>query len=206
MPGGPDSGEPDADPYCHYDCFGYNECSDGVVTTWDHAPVPCEHWEGECPHSESYTCERGCRADGVSATGPFEPPSSMCEEARPKQAGDPCEQETDCDPQVAEYDPATGTVTNVYLRCDLDLHMCVEREPTVIEDYLAPCGLVAPLDGPGYSYGFREVDVCSGGLCVYVERDTCVGRRTVGASASHVCSALRDDVTKKASPGNPGLV
>lgn len=198
---------PDADPYCHYDCFGYHECSDGVVTSWDHTPVPCEYWEGECPHSVTYECERGCRTD-VDSIGPFEDPRDMCEEFRPKQAGDPCTEEAHCEPQVATIDYQTDTVVNVYLTCDLELGVCVERDPPVVEDYLAQCGLEPPIDGEGYSYGVMNVDTCSGGLCLYVEGDTCVRQGCTIACDSDddcpmgsVCQSLA-----YCKPGPPNMV
>jgi len=174
-PSGSADASPDADLYCHYDCFGFHECENGVVTSWDHTPIPCDVWAGECPHYKSYFCERGCRMD-VSSIEPFEEPRAMCEENRPKQIGDSCAEPSQCDPQVAtiEYVDGVPVVTNVYLECDLALGECVEREPPVVVDYLALCGLEAPLDGPGLSYGVRDSAICSGGLCIYVEQESCV--------------------------------
>lgn len=164
---------PDADPYCHYDCFGYSACADGIVTTWEHEPVPCEYWEGECPHGVSYECERGCRTD-VGELGPFDDPRELCEEHRPKRVGDPCVDESGCRPEVATWD-AEGNVANVYLSCDVALGECVTRDPPVVPDWLAPCGL--ELDGqPGYAYGVAETELCGGGVCLYVERETCVAQ------------------------------
>ena len=163
------------DPDCHWDCFGHNECHDGVVTTWAHVPVPCEYYDGECPHEVSYTCERGCRTDTDTVYEPYYlDPKEMCEEGRPKHAGDPCAVAADCEPQVAEVD-GQGHVTNVYLRCDEATGTCVAREPPVVEDWLAPCGIAAPLgSSEGYEYGFVTTDACSGGVCLINEEETCV--------------------------------
>jgi hypothetical protein len=81
--GEPDPGAPDAHPGCHWDCFGYHECADGVVTTWDHRPVPCAEWRGDCPHEVSYTCEEGCGVDRLDE--PFSPPELVCAENRTKK-------------------------------------------------------------------------------------------------------------------------
>ncbi|MBI5487335.1 MAG: hypothetical protein HY905_08385 [Deltaproteobacteria bacterium] len=162
------------DPDCHWDCFGHSECHDGVVTTWAHTPVPCEYWTWECPHHESYTCERGCRLDTDVIHDPWIDPSEMCEEWRPKQVGDPCDDPTDCEPQIAAVDDA-GNVLNVYLRCDLEADTCVARDPPVVEDYLAQCGVEPSFDGPRTgAYGFVRTDVCSGGVCLVYEATTCV--------------------------------
>jgi hypothetical protein len=101
-------------------------------------------------------------------------PRQMCEEWRPKQVGDPCDDPTDCDPQVATVNDA-GDVINVYLRCDLETGTCVARDPTVVEGYLAPCGIEAPFgEPPGFAYGFVLTDVCSTGVCLVIEDEMCV--------------------------------
>ena len=170
---------------CHYDCFGYGECSDGVVTTWEHAPVPCEEWTGECPHGVAYECERGCRTV-VDSIGPVGLASDMCEENRPKHVGDPCTEETHCRPAVATV-TGDGSVTNVDLTCDLDAGECVERDPPTIADLYQGCGMVAPIPPMGtYSTGVAETDACSGGVCAYAEEypaesciwQTCTARCT----------------------------
>lgn len=169
---GPDAG-PDADPSCHYDCFGYSACVEGVVTTWAHTPVPCEHWDGACPRRVTYQCERGCRTN-VESIGPFDEPREMCEEHRPKRIGDPCVDESGCRPEVATWD-AQGVVTNVYLACDVARGVCVARDPPVVPDWLAACGL-EPDGQPGFAYGVAPSALCAAGVCLYVERDTCVAQ------------------------------
>ena len=161
-------------PYCHYDCFSYHECRDGVVTTSGGGPIPCEHWGGSCPSHQSYVCERGCRVDTDRMYGPVEP-RDICEEWRPKQVGDPCAEERDCEPQVAEVDEE-GTVTNVYLRCDTDLGECVARPaPVAPDDYLLECGIRAPYGDPdGWESGVIATDTCAEGVCLFIERETCV--------------------------------
>ena len=170
-----DDGEAESyDPNCHYDCFGFSECHDGIVTTWAHTPVPCAYWTGECPHYTGYTCERGCRIDVDHIYDPWIDPREMCEEWRPKEVGDPCDDPTDCEPQVAAVDES-GNVINVYLDCDLETGTCVARDPPIVEDYLAQCGIAAPFgDSDGWEYGFVRTDACSGGVCLICERETCV--------------------------------
>lgn len=189
--GAEESLDTDVDPYCHYDCFGFTECNDGVVTTWEHAPVPCDYWEGVCPHYTAATCERGCRSDGEEL-GAYDDPSSACEENRPKRAGDPCVDESWCLPQVPTVDD-DGTVRNVYLRCDLDTHVCVEADPPVVEDLLAYCGLsdadLREPPSPGhYGWGFASSDVCSGGLCLIMQSEECLLQGcTIACAADHEC-------------------
>jgi len=170
-----DVGGPETDPDCHWDCFGFSQCGDGgVVTTWEHAPIPCDEWQGSCPSRVSYQCERGCRVDG-ERVGPFDSPSDACEEHRPKRAGDPCVDETWCEPTPASYVGTTcDSVVNVYLRCDLDGGVCVNRDPPVVPDWLAPCGLGYDADPSSYSYGRIAAPACSGGWCVYAETPECV--------------------------------
>lgn len=164
-----DAGYEAHDPNCHWDCFGYHTCKDGVVTSFIHAPVPCDRWTGNCPSLQSYTCERGCRTD-VESLNILSEPRDMCEEWRPKKAGDPCWEPAHCDPQVATDEP-DGGIVNVYLRCDLDAGACVDRDPPSIADYLEPnCGMT-PDTSPGDSYGSTAAPTCSAGACVFLERE-----------------------------------
>jgi hypothetical protein len=171
----PDSGSVDPggyDPIC--ECFGYHECRDGVVTTWVTTQVECDGWNGECPMGEGYQCERGCRADAEEVDYAALPPEELCEENRPKQIGDACATEEDCRPEVAVVQD-DFTVVNVYLTCDTAAGLCVAREAPVVADWMAQCGLL--LDGePGFAYGYVESDACSGGVCLFVERETCVSQ------------------------------
>jgi len=170
--GARDSGGPETDPNCHYDCTGGSACGDGgVVTTWEFAPIPCDEWQG-CRSWVSYQCQRGCRIDGLWGS-PYDP-SSACEENRPKRAGDPCVDESWCEPQRATPGTTCDSVVNVYLRCDFDGGVCVNRDPPVVPDWLAPCGLGYDSDPSSYSYGRAAAPACSGGWCVYVETDECV--------------------------------
>jgi hypothetical protein len=144
----------------------------------------------------------------------------MCEEWRPKQVGDPCDDPTDCEPQVATVDDADNVI-NVYLRCNIETNSCVAQDPPVVEDYLAQCGVEAPFgDAGGYEYGFVRTDACSSGVCLIVEWETCVAQGcTIRCNSDadcpmgSVCENFRDwtlggpgaggDVCK---PGPPGLV
>lgn len=156
--------EPEQDDTCHVDCFGSVECHDGIVTAWANTPVPCDQWTGECPHHDSEPCERGCRVDTEAIYSSYEDPSVMCEENRPKQVGDPCVDDSYCDPQVATWDE-DGNIINVYLQCDTEAGVCIEREPTVIEDWLGSCGL--KVDQVPLGFSVVKADGCSGGLCIY---------------------------------------
>lgn len=153
---------------CHFDCFGFTECEDGVVTVWEHTPVPCEYWEGECPHYVERECEEGCATRVVE--DPWVEPSFLCWETAPKQAGDPCETAEDCLPQIATVEGLE--IRNVYLTCDTELGECVDAEPPVVEDWLEPCDLSRG-DLHVHS-GYVTTDVCSGGVCIYAVTDACV--------------------------------
>lgn len=151
------------DPSCHYDCFGYHECKDGVVTTYDHVPVPCEYWKGGCPIRDSFQCEKGCRVDGVNRLDFFEDPRRLCQEGAPKHAGDPCAGPADCLPTPAEV--VDGEVVNTYLTCDEDGGKCVVVDPPAVLDWLAPCR--ADLSGlPPGAYGYVTAPACSAGVCL----------------------------------------
>ena len=167
---------PDADWYCHWDCFGGHFCVDGVVHTRAHTPIPCEHWTGSCPESVSYACERGCRTDGVTETSRIEDPVSMCEEGRPKIEGDPCEDDTHCLPPSSRG--PWESVDRLHLTCDEATSLCVAAPDPTPSDWLAPCAadlsyLLDPTDS-GYVYGFVEDPACTRGVCLVTERDTCV--------------------------------
>jgi hypothetical protein len=168
--------EPGTDPSCHFDCFDDHECVDGVVTSWRGEPIACDDWEGACPSYVGYTCERGCRIDIEEIDYVVADAQFLCEEYRPKHAGDLCTEEAHCHPQVATWNP-DGTITNVYLTCDVSAGVCVDREPPVIPDFLQPCGIEAPIDPLGsYTSGVLETSLCTAGVCVYWEdpSETCV--------------------------------
>jgi hypothetical protein len=155
------------DPNCHYDCFGGIGCSDGVVSSQYAAPVPCGSWTGRCPSQLVGTCQRGCASEWSSATGC---PLTICRENQPKQPGDPCAAEADCHPNEAV--PTSGGASRTYLRCDVELGICVNADAPELEDWLGPCDptLVSQLNAG--SHGAISDPSCSGGLCVFsVPRD-----------------------------------
>jgi hypothetical protein len=201
-----DAGRPDANASCHHDCFGFSQCGDGgVVTTWAHAPIPCDRWEGVCPSWVSYQCLRGCRIDNQTI-GPFGEPSDACEENRPKHAGDRCGRESDCEPQRAAYGYACDSVVNVYLRCDFASGTCVDRERPIVEDWLAPCGLTRDGGSGGYAAGAIPSSACRGGWCVYVEEDWCVLQGcTIACKADSDCPMGAVCQWAVCKPGPPNL-
>lgn len=143
--------------------------------TWEHAPIPCDEWTGECPHYYSYKCQRGCRTD-VDSIGPYDDPSLMCEEFRPKHLGDPCTEEAHCRPE-GDVIGEDGSVSTEYLTCDVEAGQCVAREPPVIADLYATCDLhvTSPPDG-SYTGGVVETDLCTGGVCAWFDHqsETCI--------------------------------
>lgn len=166
------SGGEDVDPYCHYDCFGYLTCAEGIVTLYNHVAVPCEYWTGGCPHEVVYTCEKFCSSSVEQ--DPYTEPSRLCEEGRPKKVGDPCEAEADCEPQIPERNP-DGSIMNIYLQCDLEMHLCVERPAPVVADWLATCDLSHPFGSEDrFEFGYVRSAACDSGLCIMAEEETCV--------------------------------
>jgi hypothetical protein len=177
LPDRPADVPPDFDPGCHYDCFGFVACKDGVVTEWVHAPVPCAQWNGECPHRQVGQCQRGCGAERMDHR--FEPcPLTICREHYPKAVGDGCQEDGDCRPTRAlpttEADTADGGaadaggtgVRQTYLRCDQDSGRCVERAAPIVPDWLGPCdpAVLRPLDEG--AYGAAIDSSCTGGRCL----------------------------------------
>jgi hypothetical protein len=182
----PDAYDEEEDPYCHWDCFGFSECNNNVVTTWEHAPIPCEHWEGECPHAYTWKCQRGCRTD-VDEIGPFEDPWMMCEEFRPKHQGDPCTEEAHCRPEGDVWLP-DGSLGTDYLTCDVALGACVARPAPEIPDLYATCDL-HPTSAPDGSFtgGVVETGLCTGGVCAWFDgaTETCILQLCTATCASH---------------------
>lgn len=161
------SGGEQYDPGGHIDCGGWNECEDGVVTHYVSAPVPCWEWTGSCPHiDDAYVCEKGCSADGFFGHGEAK---YACEEWRPKLEGDPCQSRRDCLP--AEV--------GVYLDCDTESEACVSTQAPTLDDLWAHCAVTAEDLRPtpdGYAFGTVPAGACSGGWCVFGERETCINQ------------------------------
>lgn len=106
----PDAGTtPDTDVYenGNLECVDCNDtvtCEEGIVH-WTKGGGGCFPPD-EIPScsalssglDETYTCEKGCRSDGISAAFDHSDLHLDCEESRPKSAGDACEDDTDCIP------------------------------------------------------------------------------------------------------------
>lgn len=149
----------DADRYCHYDCFGGASCEDGVVTVWFREPIPCAWWTGSCGFSSAHVCAEGCRAD-ITWVDDERLAESLCEEARPRTVGEPCEIDDDCRP----------TAPHTYLRCDME--RCVTAEPPVVDDWRAQCGLDLGA-APTRPVSYMSAPGCSGGVCLLAVDDSC---------------------------------
>ncbi len=182
----PTDGQPDADPYCHYDCFGFIECHDGVVTDWGHTPVPCEYWDGQCPIDAQITCAEGCAIEGATVYyDPFYDPSVFCAEHPPAAAGDPCWNDWDCRPDPTTV-AADGSITTTYLGCDWSTDQCAEIAPPVIPDLLAPCPNGASGQaGSGHTGYLNGGNGCSGYICL-IQDDPAAGCVRQGCSAACV--------------------
>jgi hypothetical protein len=165
----------DADPSCHWDCLGGPTCEEGVATRRVHAPVPCAVWTGECPVLETVTCARGCRTDGVTMLAPSDRAELLCEELRPKVAGDPCTEDAHCWPvrTVGEGE----TADRDHLECDEASGACVSVPDPRPSDFFGPCDVdVAPFfdtEDPPVIGALADAS-CEEGACIVVERATCV--------------------------------
>jgi hypothetical protein len=161
-------GSPDDDPYCHWDCFsGSHSCEDGVVTSRGGGSIPCSEWEGDCPLVDRYMCEQGCRTDISWLDGNEPDPSILCEEHRPRVAGDRCEDDLDCRPFTVVTEP-DGALSPIHLVCDVQQGTCVETAPPVIDGYMTSCE-VTPSDivsFPGHSPHVLDDTSCVTGLCL----------------------------------------
>jgi len=208
----PDAYRPDSDPGCHWDCFGYTECSGGRVIEWAHVPVPCEYWTGECPNRVLHECAGGCVVDGARYDPSEYPtwrgiddPTFFCAETPSRRAGDSCDDDFDCLPNRA-VSQADGTVATIYLACDVAAGRCIETAPPAVSDWLTPCpASVAEYRGTGragYDYG-----ACSQDLCLFSD-DAAAGcvrsGCTLACRGDHECPAgslCTDDVPSWAFDG-----
>jgi len=181
------------DPSCHWDCFPWTTCVDGVVTSHGGGAIPCAMWTGECPSWELGTCRRGCSIDPGSyenhggydhiATTP------ACEENRPKRAGDPCSAPEHCLPTPATLDDA-GTPKNTYLACS-DAGTCDPIDPPVIEGWGEPCGSTNVDRTAEGGSGYLLLQSCPGRWCAYVRvrGESCVRQGCTGECADdHECA------------------
>lgn len=164
---------------CHFDClFNAHECAGGVVTTFIAQPVPCAQWRGACPSAVTHTCALGCRTDGVVISGTIfdrAHPEAACDDGLGKHPGDPCSSDADCRPARTVFH-GDGTVTNLYIRCDVAAQRCVEHAPPSPADYLGPCDV--DLTGvPVGAFGFVDsaTTTCAGGLCLIAPNGNCHG-------------------------------
>lgn len=123
---------------CHLDCPGgpsEYKCQRGQAwvkgTYQGGGTVPCgtdcSYWE------DNHACSRGCRTDGfdsvystcVNHCGPVGVGCCayfLCEESKPKDAGDPCRTDADC----TWYDE-TGKLHDTELVCNTADGVCEER-------------------------------------------------------------------------------
>ncbi len=62
---------------CHVDCFPGLSCTDGVVTKWLGAVLPCENERQACPGEDVYTCPNGCDLP-AEFVGADQEPSTLC--------------------------------------------------------------------------------------------------------------------------------
>ena len=182
-------------PNCHYDCFGGQQCVNGVVSTLLRVPVPCANWTGACPidtRVEPIQCPYGCLREWWGASASTDPMAwcqpcwdpaktgPACDEcADPKKTGPDC---TTCvDPQT--HGPAcdlclggpgsSGCPCAEHAECNYK--MCLDvpdgkrcaKECT--EETDCPAGFVCSLKGTGYLSACTPVE---GYLCKVCMNDS----------------------------------
>jgi hypothetical protein len=111
---------PDVGMEC-VDCSDEVTCQDGMVT-WikggggcyrDNDVPSCDELQSGL--SETYACEKGCRADqDFSGVVDQSTVAMGCEENRPKEVGDSCQDNSDCSP-----------ASDSQLECDASSNECV---------------------------------------------------------------------------------
>jgi hypothetical protein len=161
-----------------FDCFANLGCVDGMVSrTTRSQGFTCRDWPGECPSGPVVaTCRKGCAQSRLF--GDVTDARSICREAIPKVAGDPCQVDDDCRPTVAV---ATATeIKNVTLRCDSTAGKCVEGTVIPPSDWLAACtpGVIQAAGLKG-SESFSHFAVltdpnCSSKVCIAAGHGDCV--------------------------------
>jgi hypothetical protein len=119
------------------------------------------------------------------------PPEFLCEEYRPKQVGDACASDSDCEPFTVTGG-VEGNIVVVHLACDLDAGQCAEIAPPEVEGVGDSCNLTPADVAEFYGYGSLVlVDAldCATGLCVVdaLHDNTCVPQ-----SCSIRCTTDRD--------------
>ena len=181
----------DPDAPCTFRCNARITCDDGTLTRWSSATLACGSTIEDCPREGAGTCQRGCREDIDSLPG-GSVPTQLCEENRPKWAGDPCTTLADCLPLPAT-DTVLGVPQNRYLRCDTDAGVCVADSPPTVPDYMTACGideedLEEPPAPDDIRYGIVAASDCPGDLCLFIEAETCVRQGcTVACTGDHEC-------------------
>lgn len=176
--------EPDAACLRHTACELYTplSCSAGEVSAIVDPCMEC----GPSFWKPVHRCVRGCRIDYaeiLAAAGDYVAWSSseeLCEETRPKEAGDACQSSADCRPSPVTYRDG-GYVPQQYLLCHEGA--CVSTSPPVINGWMTGWGCGEVIGAPA---GIQVVPAsgCGGGLCLLVEEvngcrpQTCTARCT----------------------------
>jgi hypothetical protein len=171
---------PDAEK-CQCYCPNWKGCENGEVYGFGLSELECgrENIGHLCgPPSVRYRCKKGCRKD---CHGEFENRydyRAYCEENRPKKAGDPCEDESDCLPITSHIDITyqKQLVIHGYLRCDKALGKCVNTPPPPQKDFMQPCGSALKYDEYKGKRGYFTTSSCQDGVCYAfgLEEDQCV--------------------------------
>jgi hypothetical protein len=155
------------------------KCEKGLVSAIIDPCAKC----GPSNWQPVHTCRSGCRIDyqEIVSKGDWIPWSSqeeLCEETRPKHAGDPCRTRGDCAPSNAAYTNGVY-VPPEYLLCSSGV--CVSTSPPVIRGWMNQFGCGEGVDAPS---GTRVVPArnCGDGLCLLTDE--------VNGCRPQTCTAL----------------
>ncbi|WP_053231982.1 hypothetical protein [Sandaracinus amylolyticus] len=150
-----DASEPDAPSECMHECSRSGlRCRGGMIIEVPPVLVSCD--TTRCPDGEVvWECERGC-PEGLLASEVHQ----ICDETRPKAAGDPCVADVDCEPALAGTlvcDGRSGTcIARVADDCnghDDDFDGMIDERCTCSPRLVATVGRTASDSPLGVSFG-----------------------------------------------------
>ena len=169
---------------CFCTCPHFEGCEEGKVYWTLPAETECGSKTPEIykchPPPFRYTCKKGCRKDCYDKLKPTarDGYGVYCEENRPKRAGDPCEDESDCLPITSHIDVTyqKQLVIHGYLRCDKTLGKCVNTSPPPQKDFMQPCGGALKYEDYEGKRGYFTTSFCQDGVCYAfgLKEDQCV--------------------------------
>jgi hypothetical protein len=172
---------PDA-KFCVCSCPHVQGCEEGKVYWTLPSETECGSKTPDLykcePPPFRYICKKGCRKD---CHGELQPTARdnygvYCEENRPKKAGDPCEDESDCLPITTHLNIEQRIVVHGYLRCDKTLKKCVNTPAPKLSDFMKSCNLNLQYQDYEGKTGYLRTPSCQEGICFIFgdKSDMCV--------------------------------